>query len=179
VPTASNQMTPHFHRRLQTTPRGFVTPTTPHHMTRRSVGPLNLPQYMIDETVKQESRFSLPVVPSNTQVIVQPTKNEQVIIIPVMANSVICPDTGKSLKHSELITLFHYKIRWMISTSNEIGRLAQELKIGVKGNNTIKFIRREDVPAGCKSTYSPFVVDIKTHKEETEFMCLTVGGGQI
>jgi hypothetical protein len=32
VPTASNQMTPNCHRRLQTLPRRFVTPITPHHM---------------------------------------------------------------------------------------------------------------------------------------------------
>jgi hypothetical protein len=42
VPTASKQMTPYSHRRLQTTPCRFVTPTTPHHMTRRSAGPLSL-----------------------------------------------------------------------------------------------------------------------------------------
>jgi hypothetical protein len=38
VPTASNQMTPNSHRRQQTTPHRFVTPITPHHMTRKSAG---------------------------------------------------------------------------------------------------------------------------------------------
>jgi hypothetical protein len=109
----------------------------------------------------------------------QPTKSEQIIIMPEMANAVIFPDTGKFLKHSELITLLRYKIRWIRSTSNEIWRLAQGLKHGVKGTNTIKFIRREEVPAGCKATYGSFVVDIKTHKEETECTRLTVGGDQI
>jgi hypothetical protein len=112
-------MTPNSHHRLQTTPRRFVTPTTPHHMNRRSAGPLNLSQDMLDDTVQQANHvFSLPIVPSNIPVIVQPTKNEQIIIMPEMANAVIYPDTGKSLKHSDLITLFHYKIRWMRSTSN-------------------------------------------------------------
>jgi hypothetical protein len=49
-----------------------------------------------------------------------------------MASTVICPDTGKSIKNSELITLLHYKIRWMRSTANEIGSLAQGLKHGIK-----------------------------------------------
>jgi hypothetical protein len=62
--------------------------------------------------------FSFPLVPSDTPVIVQPTKNKQMIIMPEMANAVICPDTGKSLEHSELITLLRYKISWMRSTEN-------------------------------------------------------------
>jgi hypothetical protein len=118
-------------------------------------------------------------VPSNTPVIVQPTKNKQMIIMPEMANAVICPDTGKSLEHSELITLLRYKIRWMRSMAHEIGRLAQGLKREVKGTNTIRFIKREDASAVRKATYGSFVIDIKTHKEETERTRLTVGGDQI
>jgi hypothetical protein len=34
----------------------------------------------------------------------------KVIILPEMANAVICPETGKSLKHQELITKLRYKI---------------------------------------------------------------------
>jgi hypothetical protein len=177
VPTASNKMIPNSHRRLQTTPHRFVTP---HHITMRSVGPLNLSQDMLDETVQQENHiFSFPLVPSDTPVIVQPTKNKQMIIMPEMSNAVICPDTGKSLKHSELITLLCYGICWMRSMANVSGSLAQGLKHGVKGTNTARFIRREDVPGGHKFTYGSFVVDIKTHKEETERTRLTVGGDQI
>jgi hypothetical protein len=90
-------------------------------MTRRSARPLNLSQYMLEETVQQANHvFSLPMGPSNTPVIVQPTTSEQIIIMPEMANAVICPDTGKPLKHSELITLLRYKISWMRPTSNSI-----------------------------------------------------------
>jgi hypothetical protein len=87
-----------------------------------------------------------------------------VIIVPEMANAVIYPDTGKSLKYHKLITLLRYKICWMISTTNGIGGLAQGLKSGVKGTNTIKFIIREDVTAGHKVTYGSFVVDINAQK---------------
>jgi hypothetical protein len=85
--------------------------------------------------------------------------------MPEMSNAVIFPDTGKSLKHSEIITLLRYKICWIRSTANEMGKLAQGLKCGVKATNTIKSIRREDVSAGRKAIYGSFVVDIKDHKE--------------
>jgi hypothetical protein len=46
-------------------------------------------------------------------------KNDTLIIImPEMFNTVICPDTGKSLKHQELITMLWYKIKWIRSTAN-------------------------------------------------------------
>jgi hypothetical protein len=88
-----------------------------------------------------------------------------------MANAVICPETGKSLKHQELITKLRYKIKWMRSTANEINRLYN--------TNTIRFIRRSDIPKGRKVTYGSFVVYIKDHKEEKERTRLTVGGDQI
>jgi hypothetical protein len=97
--------------------------------------------------------------------------NEQIIIMPEMANAVICPEPGKSLKHQELITTLRYKIKWMRSTANEINRLYN--------TNTIRFIRRSNIPKGCKVIYGSFVVDIKDHKEEKERTRLTVGGDQI
>jgi hypothetical protein len=180
VPTTPKQTTPNSHHRLLTTQRRYVTPTKLHHMVRRSAGPLNLSLDMLEETAQQENHtFSLPLRPSDTPVVLKPTKIEQIIIMPEMGNAVICPHTGKSLRHSELITLLWYKIRWMRSTANEIARLDQGLKRGVKGTNTIKFIRREDVPAWRKATYGSLMVDIKAHTEETELTRLTVGGDQI
>jgi hypothetical protein len=73
-----------------------------------------------------------------------------------MANAVICPDTGKSLKHKELIIKLRYRIKCMRSTANEINRLYN--------TNTIRL---------------SFVLDIKYHKEEKERTRLTVGGDQI
>jgi hypothetical protein len=95
----------------------------------------------------------------------------KVILLPEMANAVISPETGKSLKHQELITNLRYKIKWMRSTANEINRLYN--------TNTILFIRRSNIPKGRKVTYSSFVVYIKDHKEEKERTRLTVGGYQI
>jgi hypothetical protein len=59
----------------------------------------------------------------------------------------------------------------MRSTANEINRLYN--------TNTIRSIRRSNIPKGRKVTYGLFVVDIKDHKEEKERTRLTVGGDQI
>jgi hypothetical protein len=180
VPAPPNQTTHNSHCRLQKMTRRFFTPTTPYRRVRRGAGPLNLSQDMLEETVKQANHvFYLPIRPSATPVVLKTTKIEQIIIMPEMTNAVICPDTGKSLERSELITLLWYKILWMRSTANEIGGSAQGLKRGVKSTNTIKFIRIEDIPAERKAIYGSFEVDIKAHKEETEPTHLTVGGDQI
>jgi hypothetical protein len=97
--------------------------------------------------------------------------NDNIIIMPEMADAVICPDTGKSLKHNELITKLRYRLKWMRSTAHEINRLYN--------TNTIRFIQRSNIPKRRKVTYGSFVVDIKDHKEEKERTSLTVGGDQI
>jgi hypothetical protein len=113
---------------------------------------------MIAETISQANHcFSISTNPgpkNSTKL----SGNNKVIILPEMANAVICPETGKSLKHQELITKLRYKIKWMRSTANEINRLYN--------TNTIRFILRSNIPKGRKVTYGSFVVDIKDHKEE-------------
>jgi hypothetical protein len=97
--------------------------------------------------------------------------HSRIIIMPEMMNAVICPDTGKSLKHNELITKLGYRIKWMRSTANERNRLYN--------TNTIRFIQRSNIPKVRNVTYGSFVVDIKDHKEEKDRTRLTVGGDQI
>jgi hypothetical protein len=170
-PTVITSMTPNSHWRLSTTPARTFTPNTPHAMIRRSDHQQNLTNDMLAETKQQANNvFSLPAGPT----IRSPTKkanDTSIIIMPEMANAVLCPDVGKSLKHQELITMLRYKIKWTRSTSNEIRRLYK--------TNTIRFIRKSDMPPGHKSTYGSFVVDIKEHKEEREHTRLKVGGEQI
>jgi hypothetical protein len=88
-----------------------------------------------------------------------------------MVNAVIFPETGKSIKHQVLITNLRHKIKWMRSTANEINRLYN--------TNTIRCIRRSDIPKGRKVTYGSFLVDIKDQKEEKERKRLTVGSDHI
>jgi hypothetical protein len=149
-----------------------VTPQTPHAMVRRSATQrYNLSQDMMAESLNQSHHcFSISL---NEQK--QKTKgsmtHDNIIIMPEMANAVICPDIGKSLKHNELITKLRYRIKWMRSTANEINRLYN--------TNTIRLIQRPDIPKGRKVTYGSFVVDTKDHKEEKERTRLTVGVDQI
>jgi hypothetical protein len=171
-PNTSSHSTTNSHRRQKTPARCTVTPPTPHVMVLRSAGQQHsLSQYMIAETISQANHcFSVSATqkPNNATKL---RRNNQIIILPEMANAVICPETGKSLKHQELITKLRHKIKWMRSTENEIKRLYN--------TNTIRFIRRSNIPKGRKVTYGSFVVDIKDHKEEKERTILTVGGDQI
>jgi hypothetical protein len=170
--TISSHSTPNSYRRQHTPIRRAVTPPTPQGMVRRSAGQqYNLSQDMISETINQASHcFSISTDPKPKNTI-EVNGNHQIILLPEMANTAICPETGKSLKHQELITKLRYKIKWMRSTANEINRLYN--------TNTIRFIRRSNIPNVRKVTYGSFVVDIKDHKEEKKRTRLTVGGDQI
>jgi hypothetical protein len=133
--TTSSLLTPNSHLRPHTPHRRAVTPPTPHVMVRRSASQkYNLSQDMVAETINQANHcFSFPTTPSiktKKKVI----NNNQIIIMSKMANTVICPETGKGLKHQELITKLRYKIKWMRSTANEINR--------IYNTSTIRFIRR-------------------------------------
>jgi hypothetical protein len=171
-PNTSSHSTPNSHRRQKIPARRAVTPQTPHVMVRRSAGQQhNLSQDMIAETISQANHcFSISTnpKPKNSTIL---SGNKKFIILPEMANAAICPETGKSLKLQELITKLRYKIKWMGSTANEINMLYN--------TNTIRFIRRSNIPKGLKMMYGPFVVDIKDHQEEKERTILTVGGDQI
>jgi hypothetical protein len=150
-----SQSTPNSHRRQQTPNRRIVTPHTPHGMVRRSTRQQNLSQDMMAETLAQANHcFSISAETKCTH----PSNTNDIISSPEMVNAVICPETGKSLKHQELITNLRHKTKWMRSTVNEINRLYNM--------NTIRFIRRSNIPKGRKVTYGSFVVDIKDHKEE-------------
>jgi hypothetical protein len=140
-------------------------------MVRRSARQKKLSQDVMAEKINQANNcFAISAQPK-TQYMKKRSDNTEVILLPEMANAVICPETGKSLKHQELITKLRYKIKWMRSTANEINRLYN--------TNTIRFIRRSDIPKGRKVKYGSFVVDIKDHQEEKERTRLTVGGDQI
>jgi hypothetical protein len=122
---------------------------------RRSARQHNLSQDMMAETLAQANHcFSLS---ANSTCCRSSNTTSPIAFSPEMANAVICPETGKSLKHQELITRLKYKNNWMRSTANEINRLYS--------TNTIRFIQRSDIPKGRKVTYGSFVVDIRDHKE--------------
>jgi hypothetical protein len=180
--TTAHNMSPHHNkppdsipnsrRRLKIPLIRVVTPHTTHAMVRRSATQqYNLSQDMMAEALNQANHcLTISPHPQKQKPKISIAK-DNVIIMPEMAYAVICPDTGKSLKHNELITKLKYRIKWMGSTANEINRLYN--------TNTIRFIQRSNIPKGRKVTCGSFVVDIKDHKEEKERTRLTVGGDQI
>jgi hypothetical protein len=75
---------------------------------------------MMAETLTQANHsFSIS---ANNKINHPETPKTESVILPEMANAVICPETGKSLKHQELITKLKYKIQLMRYTANEINR---------------------------------------------------------
>jgi hypothetical protein len=97
-----SQSTPNLHRRQQTPLRRLVTPQTPHVMVRRSARQHNLSQDMMAETVTQANHcFSISAQTKYTH---QSSTSTDMLNLPEMANAVIYPETGKFLKHQELIT---------------------------------------------------------------------------
>jgi hypothetical protein len=97
-PNTSSHSTPNSHRRQKTPARRIVTLQTPHVMVRRSARQQhNLSQDMMAETINQANHcFAISVQPK-TQSSKKPSDNTKVILLPEMANVVICPETGKSL----------------------------------------------------------------------------------
>jgi hypothetical protein len=98
----SPHSTPNSHRRQRTPHRRIVTPQTPHGMVRRSSRQQNLTQDMMAETLSQVNHFFS--ISGSTEIHHPATPTLEGVILPEMANAVICHETGKSLKHQELIT---------------------------------------------------------------------------
>jgi hypothetical protein len=104
-PNTSSNSTPNSHRRRKTPTRRAVTPHTPHGMVHSSAGQQhNLSQDMIAETISQANHCFSISTNQETQNSTILSSNKKFIILPEMANALICPETGKSLKHQELIT---------------------------------------------------------------------------
>jgi hypothetical protein len=120
-------------------------------MVRCSERQQNLSQDMMAETLAQAINFFS--ISANTTCCHSSDPKTPIVLLPEMANAVICPETGKSLKHQELIIKLKYKSKWMRSKANEINI--------VYNTNTVRFIQRSDIPKGLKVTNGSFVVDIK------------------
>mmetsp|Transcript_1689 Transcript_1689/g.2424 ORF Transcript_1689/g.2424 Transcript_1689/m.2424 type:complete len:185 (-) Transcript_1689:1101-1655(-) len=67
---------------------------------------------------------------------------------------------------------------WLKSLSNELGRTAQR-NSRVKGNDTLDFIPREEVPKGKRITYANFICDVRPTKSEIYCVRMTIGGDRL
>ena len=91
-------------------------------------------------------------------------------------------DSGKMLNYRQLMRHPDYKKQWSLSSANEFGRLANGIGGRTKNpTNTIKFIRKEDVPKDRRKdvTYGQFVCTVRPEKAEKNRTRFTVGGDRI
>ena len=69
---------------------------------------------------------------------------------------------------------------WTRSMANELGRLANGVGTRMKtGTETIKFIKKSQVPQGKTVTYARIVAELRPQKAEPERVRITVGGNLI
>ena len=97
------------------------------------------------------------------------------------AMAVMDANTGNMLNYRQLRRDPKYKIQWDKSAANEFGRLADGVGNQVKGTNTIKSIRKCDVPqAQMKDvTYGSFVYSVRDEKVEKNKTRFVVSGNCI
>ena len=91
-------------------------------------------------------------------------------------------ETNTYLNYRQLLRHPKYSVTWSTSSANEFGRLTNGLKDGrVKGTNTMKFIRKDDVPVDRFKdvTYGSFTCDFRPNKAEENRTRLTMGGDRI
>ena len=90
----------------------------------------------------------------------------------------IYDDNGKRIRILDLLKGENDNI-WKRSMSNELGRLTQGNKYGVKHTNTMKFIPKDKVPMHKKVTYANFRADYKPLKPEPYRIRYVVGGDKL
>ena len=94
------------------------------------------------------------------------------------AMAVLDKATGKMLNYRQLMRHPTYKKDWQLSSANEFGRLANGVGGRIKGTNTIKFIRMQDVKKGRMKdvTYGQFLCLVRPKKAEPNRTRFVVGG---
>ena len=110
------------------------------------------------------------------------TKRVPLSALKELVNAVIDQETGEKLEYRDLLRHPTLKKDWEISGANEFGRLAQGVGGRIKGTDTIKFIRKEEIPPERRRdcTYGRFVVKVRPEKtKEPNRTRLTVGGNLI
>jgi hypothetical protein len=97
------------------------------------------------------------------------------------ALAVMDAEIGKVLNYRQLMQRPKHKEKWSKSSANKFGRLANGVVGCIKGTNTIKFIRKRDVPSIQMKdvTYRQFVCCIRPKKAKTHQTQFVVGGNRI
>ncbi|KAL9178273.1 hypothetical protein ACHAXT_001701 [Thalassiosira profunda] len=97
------------------------------------------------------------------------------------AFAVMDKKTGKMLNYRQLLRDPDLRPTWSRSSADEFGRLAQGIGGRIKGSDTIRFIRRSDVPKDRRKdiTYGQFVCTFRPEKKDPFRTRFTVGGDRI
>eukprot|EP00957_Ditylum_brightwellii_P205938 15346074-Ditylum_brightwellii.AAC.1 len=92
----------------------------------------------------------------------------------MFTGAVVDEETGKAMEYRNLINSEKYRAVWSKAMVKELDQLAQG-KCRQKGMDTIKFIKKHEVPGGRKATYARIVVDYRPQKTDPNRVHLTVG----
>ena len=187
----------------QQRPRVLDLPTAPPNMNvphnaepPRVEEPMEFPRVENDGVEHLRAEPPSPTVPVPFESIAERVKNrrrqpepeeQQSIAQRVAARRrefaapVLDVDTGKLLEYRALLKHPKFKKAWSISAANEFGRLAQGVGGRVKGTDTIRFIRKSEVPSDRFKdvTYIKMVCQVRTEKKEPNRSRATVGGNLI
>jgi hypothetical protein len=166
--TTTDDTSPRVNNPLPPPPRVDNSPTpdepaSPRYQTRQQT---RLQQCNLVQLTKSEHTMLL--TPENTGMPMLP-----------LANAAIDPATGIAKEYRQLIADPKTHVVWLHAAANEFGRLAQGVKTGIKGTNTINLIHHHAVPSGRTVTYARFCANIRPQKEETHRCRITVGGDRI
>ena len=151
-----------------------VTPTTPSQPTRSSSTSLKHPNVIPFDDSELDMGLNTPY---NLRSRATHQLVAQQLFTPVINH--IYDDKGKKLSIDTLLTDPKYKDIWNKSMSNELGRLAQGNKYGIKSNDAIDFIHKCEVPKEKKVTYANFVCDYRPLKSDPNRVRLVVGGDKL
>ena len=97
------------------------------------------------------------------------------------ALAVLDKTTGKMLNYRQLMRHPIHKKDWQLSSANEFGLLVNGVGGRIKGTNTIKCIRMQDVRKGRMKdvTYGQFLCLVRPAKYEPNCTRFVVGGDRI
>jgi len=95
------------------------------------------------------------------------------------ALAVMDQDSGKMMNYRQLRKHPKFNKAWTTSSANELGPLANGVDGRVKGTNTIRFIKHDDVPQTRRKdiTYGSFQCNVRPKKIETPNRTRFVAGG--
>jgi hypothetical protein len=108
---------------------------------------------------------------------------DPVIEIEEYCNGVVHPVTKETITHyRKLIKDPVLRDLWLKAMSKELHRLAQGCTGITKGTNTIFFLSHTDIcniPSNRTVTYAHIVIDHRPQKEDSNHVCIIVGGNLI